>query len=73
MAAWGLYTGTKDQPSLWIASIMATRRAWRPPSNWASRKESMISIFSVGMPAALGLLLFDLCNIVINRLAAGED
>lgn len=36
------------------------------------RRESMASIFSVGIPAAMSLLLFDLCNIVINRLASGH-
>lgn len=36
------------------------------------RRESIGSIFSVGIPAAISLLLFDLCNIVINRLASGH-
>ncbi len=36
------------------------------------RRESMASLFSVGIPAAMSLLLFDLCNIVINRLASGH-
>ena len=36
------------------------------------RRDSMGSLFSVGVPAAMSLLLFDLCNIVINRLAAGH-
>ena len=36
------------------------------------RPESMRSLFSVGIPAAMSLLLFDLCNIVINRLASGH-
>ncbi len=36
------------------------------------RWESMSSLFSVGIPAAISLLLFDLCNIVINRLASGH-
>ena len=36
------------------------------------RRESMGSLFSVGIPAAMSLLLFDLCNIVINRLASGH-
>ena len=36
------------------------------------RQESMGSLFSVGIPAAMSLLLFDLCNIVINRLASGH-
>lgn len=36
------------------------------------RRESMRSLFSVGIPAAMSLLLFDLCNIVINRLASGH-
>lgn len=34
------------------------------------RPESLRGIFSVGIPAALSLLLFDLTNIVINRLSA---
>ncbi len=33
-------------------------------------KKSMSAIFGVGIPAATGIFLFDLCNIVINRLAA---
>ena len=36
------------------------------------RRESFISLFSVGIPAAMALLLFDLTNIVINRLASGH-
>ncbi|MDE7268702.1 MAG: MATE family efflux transporter [Lachnospiraceae bacterium] len=36
------------------------------------RRESMGSLFSVGIPAAMSLLLFDLCNMVINRLASGH-
>ncbi|MDE6673570.1 MAG: polysaccharide biosynthesis C-terminal domain-containing protein [Acetatifactor sp.] len=36
------------------------------------RRDSMGSLFSVGIPAAMSLLLFDLCNIVINRLASGH-
>ena len=35
-------------------------------------RSSVQSIFTVGIPAALSLLLFDLCNIVINRLSAGH-
>ena len=34
--------------------------------------DSMRSLFSVGVPAALSLLLFDLTNIVINRLSASH-
>ncbi|ETP73668.1 putative efflux protein, MATE family [Lachnospiraceae bacterium JC7] len=33
-------------------------------------RESFSAIFGVGIPAAVGVLLFDLCNIVINRLSA---
>lgn len=33
-------------------------------------RESIQAIFSVGIPAATGIFLFDLCNIVINRLAS---
>lgn len=36
------------------------------------RGESYRSLFSVGIPAALSLVLFDLTNVVINRLAAGH-
>ncbi|MBR2765760.1 MAG: cation transporter [Blautia sp.] len=34
--------------------------------------KSMRAIFAVGIPAGLSLLLFDLTNIVINRLSAGH-
>ena len=33
---------------------------------------SLLSIFSVGLPAATSLLLFDACMTVINRLSAGH-
>lgn len=36
------------------------------------QKDSMSSLFSVGIPAALSLLLFDLTNIVINKLSASH-
>lgn len=36
------------------------------------RRDSLNSLFSVGIPAAMSLFLFDLTNIVINRLAAGH-
>lgn len=36
------------------------------------RPNSMRSLFSVGVPAAVSLLLFDLTNICINRLAASH-
>ena len=36
------------------------------------RKDSLSSLFSVGVPAAMSLLLFDLTTMVINRLAAGH-
>ncbi|MBQ6374839.1 MAG: cation transporter [Clostridia bacterium] len=36
------------------------------------RRDSMGAIFSVGVPAALSLFLFDLTNITINRLAASH-
>jgi len=35
-------------------------------------RDSALSIFSVGIPAALSTLLYDLSNIVIYRLAAGH-
>lgn len=36
------------------------------------RKSSMSAIFSVGVPAALSLFLFDLTNMVMNRLSASH-
>ena len=36
------------------------------------RKDSMASVFSVGVPAAIGLVLYDLTNMVINRLSAAH-
>ena len=36
------------------------------------RRESMQALFSVGVPAAVSLLLFDLTNIVINKLSSGH-
>lgn len=36
------------------------------------RRSSLSSLFSVGIPAAMSLFLFDLTNIVINRLASGH-
>nr|WP_326185063.1 MATE family efflux transporter [uncultured Oscillibacter sp.] len=36
------------------------------------RRESLRPLFSVGIPAAMSLLLFDLTNIVVNRLASGH-
>ena len=36
------------------------------------RSNSVRSIFSVGLPAALSLLLYDLCNMVINMLSASH-
>lgn len=36
------------------------------------RRDSLRSLFSVGVPAAMSLLLFDLATIVVNRLAAGH-
>lgn len=35
-------------------------------------RSSMKSLFSVGVPAAMGVLLFDVTNMVINRLAASH-
>ena len=35
-------------------------------------REAFFDIVSVGVPAALSLFLFDLCNMVINRLSAGH-
>ena len=36
------------------------------------RKNSMKSIFSVGVPAAFSILLYDLTNVVINKLSASH-
>lgn len=36
------------------------------------QRKSMQSLFSVGVPAAMSLLLFDLTNIVINRLSSSH-
>ena len=36
------------------------------------RQESMKALFSVGVPAAVSLLLFDLTNIVINKLSSSH-
>ena len=36
------------------------------------RRDSMASIFSVGVPAAMGLVLYDLTNMVINRLSSAH-
>ena len=36
------------------------------------RGESMGTIFSVGVPAAMGLVLYDLTNMVINRLSSAH-
>ena len=36
------------------------------------QKNSMRAIFSVGVPAALSLLLYDLTNIIINKLSSGH-
>jgi len=38
----------------------------------APSRQSFASIFSVGIPAAVAVFLFDLCNIVINRLSSGH-
>ncbi len=46
-------------------TILRLRILSRYPSG-----QSMAAIFGVGMPAAASVLLFDLCNIVINRLSA---
>lgn len=46
-------------------TILRVRIQSRYPSS-----ESMASIFGVGLPAAASVFLFDLCNIVINRLSS---
>ena len=42
------------------------------PGKGRPSPQSLKSIFTVGIPAALSLLLFDLTNIIINRLSAGH-
>ncbi len=37
------------------------------------RKKSLVSLFSVGLPAAAGVLLFDISNMVLNRLTAEHN
>lgn len=54
-----MYRKLKDET---ILTLRPVREKMRP--------DSMRAVFSVGIPAALSLLLFDLCNIVINRLSA---
>lgn len=46
-------------------TILRVRMRGKYPSS-----ESLASIFSVGLPAAASVFLFDLCNIVINRLSS---
>lgn len=53
------FAGLKD------SSVLRIRLNGERPS-----KESVASIFGVGLPAAAGVFFFDLCNIVINRLAS---
>ena len=36
------------------------------------KRESLLSVFGVGIPAAAAVFLFDLCNIVINRLSSAH-
>ena len=52
------------------ASVQTVLRGWmggRYPSS-----KSLASVFSVGIPAAVSLLLFDTCMMIINRLSAGH-
>ena len=48
-------------------TILRSRLGGKYPS-----AQSIRSLFGVGLPAALAIFLFDLCNIVINRLSAGH-
>lgn len=48
-------------------SVLEIPRAFKP-----IRGDSLRSLLSIGMPAALSLFLFDLTNIVINRLSASH-
>ncbi len=49
------------------STILRMRMNGRAPS-----RQSFASIFSVGIPAAVAVFLFDMCNIVINRLSSGH-
>ena len=53
------YLKLKDET---ILTLMPVQEKVRP--------DSVRAVFAVGIPAAVSLLLFDLCNIVINRLSA---
>ena len=48
-------------------TILRVRMRGQYPSGASFR-----SVFSVGIPAAVSVLLFDLCTIVINRLSSGH-
>lgn len=43
-----------------------------PPRPEKVRIQSVRSIFSVGIPAAMGVFLFDITNMVMNRLSSGH-
>ena len=49
------------------STILRIRMNGKAPS-----RQSFASIFSVGIPAAVAVFLFDMCNIVINRLSSGH-
>lgn len=49
------------------STILRMRMSGKTPS-----RQSFAAIFSVGIPAAVAIFLFDLCNIVINRLSSGH-
>ena len=48
-------------------TVLRVRMSGKYPS-----RRSLASIFNVGIPAAVSVLLFDMCMIVINRLSAGH-
>ena len=62
-AAYFLITYRKASAS----TILRMRMNGKKPS-----RQSFASIFSVGLPAAAAVFLFDLCSIVINRLSAAH-
>lgn len=58
-----LFTYRKACKDTVLRGIMGSERA---------SGSSLASIFGVGIPAATGVFLFDMCNIVINRLSSSH-
>ncbi|MBQ9828400.1 MAG: cation transporter [Lachnospiraceae bacterium] len=54
----------------YIKACRETILRLRMNGKYPSRR-SLKSVFSVGVPAAAAIFLFDVCNIVINRLSSG--